>query len=188
MATPGNILSAYALYQGTTFTGFSNNNQIGINSNLLDAYSPRYVWLKRVLIPGQNQIQVLLTFEPSSVEVADPNILQGVYIEVTGVGVMIDCISVQNFIDACNGVGSITRRYAAGVTAFTSPTPLCYQIARFDDASTFAHGDFSTDYVGQYVGNAYMVSHITGVSLYRVASYTVPIPIGSDIVTITTGC
>ena len=176
------IISGYALYKATHFTGFDNDNQIGINVSKLQGFSPRYAWVKRYLVPGQNQIQFLLTFGPSSAEVTDPNILQGVYIEISGEGVVIDCISVDNFIAAADGLGTITRRYAAGVPAFVSPTPTCYIIARLDDASGSAHNQVVMDYVGQYIGSVQFVSHVTGTSLYKVLSYTVPVPIGGDII------
>lgn len=174
------ILPAYALYTAPHFTGFDNNNQIAINVIQIDAFSPRYAWLKRYLVPGQNQIQYLLTFEPNSLEVADPNILQGVYIEQDGKGVLIDCISVDNFIAAADGLGTITRRYAAGVPAFVTPTPTCYIIARIDNATGSDMNDVVMGYVTQYIGNVQFVSHVTGTSLYRIYSYTVPVGINGD--------
>lgn len=176
------ILQAYALYKATHFTGFDNNNQIGIEVFRLQGFSPRYAWVKRYLVPGQNQVQYLLTFEPSSAEVTDANVIQGVYIEIDGQGVVIDCISCDNFTAAANGTGTITRRYAAGVTAFTTPTPACYTVSRIDDGSVSAANQVVMDYVTQYIGNVEPVSSVTGTSTYRLYAFSRPTPVGGDIV------
>lgn len=178
------IISAVALYKATHFTGNDSNNVIGVNVSKLQGFSPRYAYVKRYLVPGQNQIQSLLTFSVSSEELLDPNLIQGIYIEVSGEGVVVDCISVADFIATADGLQvNLTRRYAAGVPAFTSPTPTTYYIRRLDDASVSAHSDVCTDYVLQYVGACTHVSHVTGTSIYAISSYTVPIPIGGDVIT-----
>lgn len=177
------IVQATAIYKAPHFTGFDSNNQIGINVSKLQGFSPRLAWLRRYLVPGQNQVQYLLTFEITSVDALDPNLLQGVYCEVSGEGVLIDCISVADFINTADGnQAAFTRRYASGIPAFTSPTPVKYCITRLDDASVSAHSQVCTDYVGQYIGNVYTISHLTGSSIYYVMSYTVPIPINGDVI------
>jgi hypothetical protein len=107
------LIAAVAIYKATHFTP---NETISINALRLQGYSPRNAWVKRYLVQGQNQVQYLLTFEPSSAEVLDPNILQGLYIEVDGVGVVIDCTSVADFVSTVNGdQAALTRRYASGI-------------------------------------------------------------------------
>ena len=177
------IISAVALYKATHFTGYDGDNTIGINVSKLQGYSPRYAYIKRYLVQGQNQIQYLLTFNASSADLLDPNILQGVYVEVSGEGVVVDCFSIADFISTADGnQANLTRRYSGGIPAFVTPTPTIYFIRRLDDGSAFAHDNVVTDYVTQYVGNVKMVSHLTGTSVYTISSYTVPVPIGSDTV------
>jgi len=156
--------------------------QIGANISKLQAFSPRPCWVKRQIVAGQNQVQTLLTFDVSSADQLDPNLLQGVYIEISGQGVVVDCISIDNFITAADGLGTITRRYASGIPAFVSPTPSCYTISRLDDASGYAHDTVVMDYIGQYAGNVIFYSHITGTSIYKVTAYGTPIAIKGDVV------
>jgi hypothetical protein len=172
------LTAAYALYKAPHFTGYDSNNQITINADLIGAFTPRPAWIKRYLVPGQNQIQYLPTFEPSSADLADPNILTAVYIEQNGQGVYIDCISVANAEAAFNGTGSLTTTYIGqpgGIPLFTTPTAIAYCISRADDGSAGAHGLVSQAYVGQYVGNVRLRSNISGISHYTVFSFLFPI-------------
>jgi hypothetical protein len=172
------LTAAYALYKAPHFTGYDANNLITINADLIGAFTPRPAWIKRYLVPGQNQVQYLLTFEPSSADLADPNILTGVYIEQNGVGVVIDCINVANAEAAFNGTGSLTTTYIGqpgGIPLFTTPSAVAYCISRADDGSASAHGLVSQAYVNQYVGNVRLRSNISGISHYTVFSYVFPI-------------
>jgi len=172
------LTPAYALYKAPHFTGYDSNNLISVNSDRLQAFTPRPAWIKRYLVPGQNQIQYLLTFEPSSADLLDPNILTGVYIEQDGEGVVIDCISVANAQNAFNGTGSLTPQYIGqpgGIPLFITPTALAYCISRADDGSASAHGLVSQAYVGQYYGNARLRSNISGISHYTIFSFVFPI-------------
>lgn len=173
------IISGYAIYKATHL---SNLEEIGINVSKLQGFSPRYAYVKRYLVPGQNQVQALLTFEPTSDELLDPNTLQGVYVEVSGEGVVIDCISIDNFIAAADGTSTITRRYSGGYPAFTSPTPSCYTVTRLDDGTGFAHDVVVTDYVGQYIGSVKLVNHVTGTGTYQMSSYFRPRPVKGDVI------
>lgn len=169
------LLPAVCLYKAPHFTGYDSNNIVSINADRVQALTPRPAWIKRYLVPGQNQIQYLLTFEPSSADLADPNTLQGVYLEQDGIGFVIDSINVSNTNDALNGVGSITQRYGAGIPLFTTPTAVAYCLVRADDGSAYAHGQVSTQYVTQYVGNVRLRSNVSGISHYILFSYTFPI-------------
>lgn len=176
------LLAVVALYKAPHFVGYdTNENQISINADRVQAFTPRNAWIKRYLVPGQNQIQYLLTFEPTSAELADPNTLSGVYIEQDGKGVVVDCISIANLVVALNGTGSYTQQYTSGVPLFVSPTATAYCIVRQDDGSGYAHAKIETDYVTQYVGNIIRRSWFSNVSHYTVNSFTVPIaqtPVG----------
>lgn len=172
------LTAAYALYKAPHFTGYDANNLITINADLIGAFTPRPAWIKRYLVPGQNQIQYLLTFEPTSADLADPNILTGVYIEQNGVGVVIDCISVANAESAFNGTGSLTTTYIGqpgGIPLFSTPQAIAYCVVRSDNGSADAIGLFSQAYVGQYIGNVRLRSNISGISHYIIFSYTFPI-------------
>lgn len=177
------IISAFALYKATHYTGNDSNNEIGINVSKLQGFSPRFAWLKRYIVPGQNQVQYLLTFEVNSIEQLDSNTLSGVYIEVSAEGVLIDCISIDNFIAAADGTGVITRQYAGGVPAFTSPTPTAYCLVRSDAGTASAANQVVMDYVLQMIGNVSIRSTFSGVSHYSFSSYTIPKPIGNDLIT-----
>jgi hypothetical protein len=127
------------------------------------------------LVPGQNQIQYLLTFEPSSADLADPNILTGVYIEQNGQGVLVDSISVANLTAALNGTGSVIQNYAGGIPLWTSPVALAYCLSRADDGSGYAHDQVVMQYVNQYTGNVRHRSNISGISHYVLFSYSFPV-------------
>ena len=169
------LLSAVALYKAPHFTAYDPNNVISINVDRIQAFTPRPAWIKRYIVPGQNQIQYLLTFEPSSADLLDPNILTGVYIEQDGQGVVVDCINVANFIAAADGAGTIIQTYPAGVPLFITPSALAYCLVRADDGSTAAHGKVSTDYVTQYYGNIRLRSNVSGISHYILFSFTFPV-------------
>lgn len=169
------LLPATCLYKAPHFTGYDANNLVSINADRVQALTPRPAWIKRYLVPGQNQVQYLLTFEPSSADLLDPNLLQGVYLEQDGLGFVIDSISVANTNDALNGVGSITQRYGAGIPLFTTPTAVAYCLVRADDGSAYAHGQVSTQYVTQYYGNVRLRSNVSGISHYILFSFTFPI-------------
>lgn len=177
------LFQATAIYKATHYVFDDVNTRvIDFNAPRIQGFSPRNVWLLRQIIPGQNQIQYLLTFEPSSEQLLDSNTLQGLYVEQDGMGVMIDCISIANFNAVANGtLGGITPRYGAP-PAFTSPTPLYYCVTRSDDGTGFDHDTFVMDYVGQMIGNVRLTSNVTGVSIYRFQAYGTPRPIGSDVI------
>ena len=176
------LFTAQAIYSNGQYVFNDPNSVISINSNQIGAFTPRNAWLLRYLVPGNNLVQYLLTFQPSSSDLADINTIQGVYVEQNGRGVLIDCISTANFIAVANGTGVIQGRYGAS-PAFTQPVPLWWCITRADDGSSFAHGVVSTDYVGQYFGNVRLKSNASGVSVYTVQAYNTLQPVKNDSVT-----
>lgn len=177
-----NLIGAYAIYKAPHYTGDDLNNQIAINVERLNAYTPRAAYLLRYLVPGQNQIQYLLTFEVSSIQLLDANTLQGVYIEQDGIGVLIDCVSVTDFITNANAGTNPTRRYGAGIPAFVNPSISSYCISRLDDGTGSAVNQFVMDYVGRILGQT-VYSHISNATRYNVTSYHPIVTIGTDIVT-----
>lgn len=174
------IFPVTAIYKNGQYVFNDPNNVIDINATLLDAFAPRNVWLLRQLVPGTNQVQYLLTFSPTSADLADVNTIQGLYVEEAGKGVMIDCISMDNFNLAANGTTtSVQRRYGAA-PAFTTPTPACWRITRADNGSAAAAGTVATDYVGKIYGNIRVVSNTSGVSVYEVTAFGTLVAVKSD--------
>lgn len=170
------LTPAVALYKAPHFTGYDNNNTITLNADQIGAFTPRPGYLKRYLVPGQNQVQYLLTFEPTSAELLDPNTILGVYVEQNGAGVLIDCISVANLDAALNGTGNITQNYAGGIPLFVSPAAVAYCLVRADNGSSYAHDKVTLDYVLQSYGNIAMRSSFSGISHYTIYSFQPPIP------------
>lgn len=174
------LFVATAIYKDDHGYCFNDpDNVVSINAPKIDAFTPRECWLLRYLVPGNNQVQYLLTFQPSSAELADSNTILGLWVEQDGKGIMIDCISRDNFIAVANGTGTIQRRYGAA-PAFTSPTPSWWCVTRSDDGSGAAHNDVVMDYVGQYVGNVRLKTNTSGVSVYTFQAYGTPKAVGSD--------
>lgn len=176
------IFPVTAIYKNGQYVFNDPNNVIDINATLLAPFSPRNAWLLRQLVPGTNQVQYLLTFSPSSADIADTNTIQGIYLEEVGSsqGVLIDCISIDNFNLAANGTTtSVQRRYGAA-PAFTTPTPACWRITRADNGTAAAHGTVSTDYVGKIYGNVRLVSNTSGVSVYEVTAFGTLVAVKSD--------
>lgn len=177
------IFQATAIYTAGHYTFNDPNNVIELNSTRLQGFTPRNAYLLRYIIPGQNQVQYLLTFEPSSADLADVNTIVGLYVEEDGKGVLIDCISITQFNAVANGTGTIQRRYGAA-PAFTTPTASFWCVTRSDDGSGHAHNKVVMDYVGQYIGNVRMKSNISGTSVYTFQAYGTVVAIGSDSVAI----
>jgi hypothetical protein len=180
------IVSAYAIYNGTTSTYVGDDNAtVQINCERVQAFSPRPVWLKRNLAPGQG-VYVLYTptFDGNDPEI-DDNTLQGFWVEVDGKDVMIDAATANAFVEACDACCddapiTVTRFYTSGIPDFDTPTTTIYCIERDDNGSVAAHEAVSTDYLTQYVGNVLLTSADGTTSEYQVVSYTVPSPIGTD--------
>lgn len=174
----GNLVNAYVLFNSTTDQYVGDRGMtITLNCDKLNAFSPRPVWLKRFVGPGDGTIVLYeITFNPSSAEILDPNILSGFMIQQEDQTVMIDITSaniLQAACDACCG-GSTTvlaNNYAGAPTAFAPPTLTTLCIYRFDDGSAGAHDDFAADYVGQFVGTAQVRSNFSGVSHYTLTTY-----------------
>lgn len=177
------LFQATAIFRNGRYLFNDPNNVIDLNAANIDGFSPRWAWLLRYIVPGTNQVQYLLTFTPSSADLADVNTIVGLYVEQDGEGVLIDCISVANFNDVSNGTGTIQRKYGAA-PAFTVPTGTYWCITRSDDGSAYAHGKVSTDYVGQYIGNIRLKSNVSGTSVYTCQAYGTMTAIGSDSVVI----
>lgn len=186
------LVSAYVIYDGTsgTYVGGANKT-IQINCERLKAYSPRPVWLLRRLMPGDGtQIQHLVTFQPTSAELLDPNTIQGFWIEVDGEDTMIDIASAEALINACNcpdcdtpDGNPVARFYTSGIPQFAQLTLNTYCLTRTDDGSGYAHDVAVMAYTGRYVGTMRLRSNVSGVSHYQFQAFgDAPTPVGTDVI------
>ncbi len=175
-----NLVNAYVIYNGTTGLYVGDDSPrptVTINCERLNAFSPRAVWLKRILAPGDGTIILYEpTFDPTSDELLDTNTLQGFWIEQDGQDVMIDAVSLAAITDACmaccgEGTDLVAPFYDAGVTAFSPLTLNTFCIYRLDDGSAGAHDAFAADYVGTFVGKCVMRSNLSNTSHYTLQSY-----------------
>lgn len=174
-----NLFKATAIWKDGQYTFNDPNNEIDLDSAEIQAFSPRNAWLIRYIIPGDPRVQYMLTFAPSSSDLADGNTIQGLWVEQSGKGVLIDCISVDNFNAIATAGGTLQRRYGPA-PAFTAPTAGCWRITRADNGTTSAHSQVTTDYIGQYFGNVRVVSNNSGISVYEISAYGTPKAIGTD--------
>lgn len=174
------LVNAYVIYNGTDSRYVGDQGiQISINCERLRAYSPRPVWLKRILAPGDGTVILYEpTFNPTSDELLDPNIVPGMWIEQDGEDTMIDVAgqavsAFQSACDACCGSVPtiIANTYGGNVTAFAPLALNALCIYRFDDGSAGAHDAFAADYVGLFVGMAQMRSSFSNTSHYTINSY-----------------
>lgn len=173
-----NLINARVLYNGKTNIYVGDDGiTISINCERLQAFSPRKVWLKRMLAPGDGTIILYEpTFSPTSADLLDPNILVGYWIEQDDQDVMLDVTTQEAFQQACDACcGSVptivASTYNGAPPQFAGPTLNTLCIYRADDGSAYAHGDFASDYAGQFVGKAVMRSNFSFLSHYTITTY-----------------
>lgn len=175
-----NQVSAYVIYNATTGVFVGNDSPrpvVTINCERINAWSPRPIWLKRFLAPGDGTVeQFLLTSDPTSEELLDANTLQGFLISQDGQDVMVDAANLAAITDACSACcgevpSIVTPFYVSGVPAFSGPTLNTICVYRADNGSAGAHDAFAWDYAGQYVGTAQLRSNFSNVSHYTIKTY-----------------
>lgn len=174
------LVNAYVIYNGTDARYVGDQGiQISINCERLRAYSPRPVWLKRTLAPGDGTVILYEpTFNPTSDELLDTNIVPGMWIEQDGEDTMIDVLNqtiatFQQACDACCGSVPtiIANQYGGNVTAFSPLALNSYCVYRFDNGTAGDHDAMADDYVGQFVGYVQLRSNFSGLSHYTLSSY-----------------
>ena len=185
------LVNAYVIYNGTTseFVGDSYVT-ITINCERLQAYSPRPVWLKRFLAPGDGTIILYEpTFSPSSDDLLDSNTLQGFWIEQDDQDTMIDVTTQAAFQESCldGSPALLPSRWNGNTPDFTAPTLNSLCIYRFDSGSAADHDAFAWDYTGQYIGTAQLRSNFSNTSHYSIQTYWTytqfqSLLVGSDVV------
>jgi len=175
-----NLVNAYVLYQATTNIYVGNDvpsPTVSINCERLQAYSPRPVWLLRMLAPGDGTVILYEpTFNPTSEELLDSNTLQGMFIIQDDQSIVIDVTTVAAFQAACDACCGdvptiIANNYGGTPTPFTPLTLNTFCIYRFDDGSAGAHDAFADSYVGNFIGNAVLRSNFSNVSHYTITTY-----------------
>jgi len=175
-----NLINAYVLYNGTTGIYVGNDTpapMISINCERLQAFSPRPVWLKRQLAPGDGTVILYEpTFAPTSADLLDSNTLQGYWIEQDQQDVMVDVATLaafQSACDACCGTvpAVVTGTYNGNVPAFTPPSLNTFCIYRADSGSAGDHDAFAASYVGNIVGIAQLRSNFSYLSHYTIKTY-----------------
>lgn len=186
------LVQAYIIYNAHSNTYVNDGSSVTINCDRINAYSPRPCWLQRWLPAGDGtDIIYQLTFNLSSADQLQygNNLIQGLYIEQDGQGVMVDVANMTTFLngcDACCGgaTGQMTRFYTGGIPDFANPTEANWCITRSDDGSAYAANQFADDYAGQFHGNIKVSTSISGTTRYQVTSFTgyAPIAQGSDVV------
>lgn len=172
------LVNAYVIYNGTT-NEFVGDKYVTatINCVQLSAFSPRPVWLKRFLAPGDGTVMLYEpTFSPTSDELLDSNILAGYWIEQDGQDLMIDAQTLASFTDACDACcgdtpSIVPSNWNGKTPAFTNLTLNTFCIYRFDNGTAGDHDAFAWDYAGNYVGTAKLRSNFSNVSHYTIQSY-----------------
>lgn len=172
-----NLVNAYVVYNGTTneFVGHEGTT-VSINCERLQSFSPRPVWLKRVLAPGDGTKTLFVpTFAPTSAELLDVNTIAGFWIRQDGQDVMIDVTTKEAFqtaCDACCGTvpDIIASVYSGNVPTFVSLQTNTFCVTRTDDGSGQAVNDFVWDYGRDTIGKVKIRSNVSNVSKYTVQS------------------
>lgn len=185
------LVNAYVIFNGTTneFVGDSYVT-ISINCERLQAYSPRPVWLKRFLAPGDGTtILYEPTFLPTSDDLLDSNTLYGYWIEQDDQDTMIDVTTIAAFQASCltGSPALLPSNWNGNTPDFTAPTLNTYCIYRFDNGSAGAHDAFAWDYTGNYIGTAQLRSNFSNTSHYTIQSYwgltkMTSLLVGSDVI------
>lgn len=185
------LISAYVIYNAATGTYYGDNMpQISINCYDLQAFSPKFGWLKRQLsmgVGGGSIIQYTPTFDSDDPEIFGlPNTLRGVFIQQGGTLVMIDAITSVNVVATCDSCcdsnNAVTQYYTSGVPDFVSPVSTLYTIQRTDAGTPSAFDLFSMDYMNQSVLDPVFVSRNSGAGTtrYSLSSFGTPILVGTD--------
>lgn len=187
------LVQAYLIYNAQDNTYVDNGTLVTINCDQLQSFTPVECWLQSWLPAGDGtDVIYQLTFDVSSVDLTQygTNLIQGVYIEQNGIGMMIDAADVSTVSTACSAccdsspVATLTRFYTGGIPSFSNPTAATFCITRLDDGSASAHNEAALAYVGSFSGSFKMVSNMSGTSKYQVQSYTgwPPAARGTDVV------
>ena len=172
------LVNAYVIYNGTMSQYVGDQGiSISINCERLQAFSPRPVWLKRILAPGDGTVILYEpTFALTTPELLDPNTLSGYWMEQDGQDVMVDVTTLAAFQQACDACCGtvptiIANNYGGSAPAFTPLAVNTLCIYRFDDGSAGAHDAFAADYVSEFIGTAVIRRSFSNVTHYTISTY-----------------
>lgn len=186
----GNIITVRRLWDNGELAVGSCTT--AIQCDQITGASPRNAWLTPVPgCPSPSGYALNLSY-PGFPQPSGPlpaGTLLGVWLEfLDGTGMVVDAISVQAIVDACNGccggTGAVQPRYNGNIPV---PPPLVartYTISRIDQGSDYSYDRMQLDYWPGYISGTFnKISHntTTGVTVYSFEAYTPPILIGADI-------
>ena len=185
------LVQAYIIYNAHSNTYVNDGSVVTLNCDRLQSYTPRQCWLQRWLPAGDGtDIIYQLTFNLSSADQTQygTNLIQGLYVEQDGQGVMIDVLDMTTFLNGCDaccgGATGVMTRFYTSIPDFSAPTEQIYCITRSDDGSSYAVEQLGNDYASQFHGNLKVRSSISGTTRYQVTSFTgyPPVAQGTDVV------
>lgn len=189
------LINARLIYDGLTSQVAYDYPLIQINCENLGAYAPRPAVVKRRVAPGFGvQESVVLTFDLCDPEIDDNSLFGYAVTQVNGDGtgrvVVIDATSAAEIVSACNACcddtdDTVAGIYTSGIPAFEDLTATSYTLTRMDDGQPYDVQQANLDYLGQYFPGTFRHTgwQVSGVSTYTFESYTVPVAIGSDVIT-----
>jgi hypothetical protein len=185
------LISAYAIFDGQSGVVLEDSPIVTINCDDLAAYSPRPCAIKRNLAPGFGvQVNTQITFDVCDPEI-DSNTLFGYAVAIDGKTIVLDVSGgVNAIVSACNACcddevpAVLSRSYTSGVPSFSAPAPTTYTLTRMDDGQPYDIQQATLDYLSQYFPGTFRHTgwQVSGVSTYTFQSYTVPVAIGSDVI------
>lgn len=125
---------------------------------------------------------------PTLAENTAHGILQGVWLEYDGIGVLIDATDVANVVTLCNEccgeASAATARYNGTFPSVADIEPTLFTVVREDEGSQLAFQRAMLDYLGQYIeGTFQRTGYAGGESTYTMQSRGTVTPIGDDTVT-----
>lgn len=181
------LIQARKLWENGTFVG-DCPTLFSFPCGRFSGGTPRLAWL--VPQPGccgspEGWTLQLNSPYPTLVENTANGILQGVWIEYDGYGVLIDAITVANVTDICNeccGEASVvTPRYNGVFPSVADIEPTLWTIVRTDEGSQLSLQRAMLDYLGQYIeGTFARTGYAGGDSTYTMQSTGTVHPIGTD--------
>lgn len=186
----GNLITVRRLWDNGELAVGSCTTAIACDQ--LTGGTPRNAWLTPVpgcASPSGYSLSLSYPGYPQPNGPLPAGTLLGVWLEfLDGTGMVVDAISVQAIIDACNGccggTGAVQARYNGTIPV---PPPLVlrtYTISRIDQGSDYSYDRMQLDYWPDYASGSFMkISHdaATGVTVYSFQAYTPPILIGADV-------
>jgi hypothetical protein len=189
------LINAHLIFDGLTSQVAYDYPLIQINCENLGAYAPRPVVVKRRVAPGFGvQDNNTLTFDLCDPEIDENSLFGYAVTQVNGDGtgrlVVVDATSAEAIVTACNAccddaAETVTGIYTSGIPVMEDLSLTTYTLTRMDDGQPYDIQQATLDYLGQYFPGTFRHTgwQVSGVSTYTFQSFTVPVEIGSDVIT-----